>query len=170
MTPIKLNLGSGGTNWPGFVNVDLANNWSGVRPDVIAPLTGLPFDDGYADEAHSIHSIEHLYRWDTEKALSEWVRVLKPGGMLAIECPCLDKILGIYVDAAQAGKAPSPRLTIWGLYGDPGYRNPDMNHKWCFCKDELAQLMTAAGLKDIRSETPHFHRKERDMRMVGFKG
>lgn len=38
MTPIKLNLGSGGTNWPEFVNVDLANNWSGVQPDVIAPL------------------------------------------------------------------------------------------------------------------------------------
>ena len=155
----------------GYVNVDLPGNWSGRRPDVECDIKDLgQFDSDVADEIISVHSLEHIYRWDTERVLAEWVRVLKPGGMLVIECPCLDKILGLYVDAAQAGKAPSPRLTIWGLYGDPGYRNPDMNHKWCFCKDELAQLMTAAGLKDIRSETPHFHRKERDMRMVGFKG
>ncbi len=42
--PIKLNIGCGAKKWPGFVNVDLANNWTDVPPDVVADVTKpLPF-------------------------------------------------------------------------------------------------------------------------------
>jgi SAM-dependent methyltransferase len=170
MTPIKLNLGCGGQVVPGFIGVDMPGNWSGKKPDVESDLRSLPFEDGYADEVHSYHVIEHFYRYETEALLAEWVRVLKPGGKFVVECPCLDKILMLFADAIAAGKPVDQRLTLWGLYGDPTYKDPAMCHNWCFAKHELAQLLTNAGIKDLRSEMPRTHRKERDMRFVGIKG
>jgi predicted SAM-dependent methyltransferase len=47
------------------------------------------FVDGSVDEILSVHLIEHLARWDAPFGLGEWVRVLRPGGRLVIECPNL---------------------------------------------------------------------------------
>ena len=52
-----------------------------------ADLLALPFPDGYADEARAIHVIEHFQVWDAPTAMAEWVRVLKPGGVLAATVP-----------------------------------------------------------------------------------
>lgn len=167
--PVLLNIGCGGKIWPGFVNVDAPGNWSGTKPDVEADVRDLPFEDGYADEAHAMHVIEHFPRWQTEAVLAEWVRVLKPGGRLVIECPCLDKVLGLFVGYAQRGEPLNPRMTLWALYGDPGYMDESMVHKWCFGTRELAVLMEQAGLKDVTVEEPRTHVKVRDMRLVGVK-
>ena len=129
---IRLNLGCGQKIWPGFVNVDLANNWSDVEPDVIADVTGpLPFPDDYADEVHAYHLLEHLWRWKTADCLREWIRVLKPGGLLVLEMPCLDKIAKIIAHSIIDRTPLNPRMSIWGLYGDASYQSEEMTHKWC---------------------------------------
>ena len=131
---------------------------------MVADLRKLPFDDDYADEAMAIHVIEHFYAWEALDVMKEWVRVLKPGGVLAIECPCLDKVLALAnVPECQ------PQYIHWALYGDPRYKDPAMVHKWAYTRIQLVKLMTQAGLVEIRPEPAQFHVPVRDMRMVGFK-
>ncbi|RZS46921.1 methyltransferase family protein [Sphaerotilus mobilis] len=165
---IRLNLGCGAKIWPGFVNVDLDQNWSGLSPDVIADVTGpLPFPDGHADEVHAYHVLEHLPRWAVEDCLREWQRVLKPGGALVLEMPCLDKILAIFQHHIAQGTPAPMQLTLFGLFGDPGYRNEAMLHRWCYSKHELRKLLERVGLVSIVDELPRTHRPERDVRMIG---
>jgi predicted SAM-dependent methyltransferase len=167
---IKLNVGCGGKLLDGFINIDLDNNWADTKPDVIADVTKpLPFDHNYADEIHAYHLIEHLNRWETPNILNDWVRVLKPGGLLVLECPCLDKIVSIYAHALIEGKTPDPRLTIMGLFGDPGYKNEAMSHRWCYSVAELAAGLEKLGLEDIQEQPPQTHQPRRDMRIVSRK-
>lgn len=135
-----------------------------LLPDVEADLLALPFPDDYADEARAIHVIEHFQVWDAPKALREWVRVLKPGAELAIECPCLDKIVKLF----DVPNVP-PYLTYWGLYGDPRMEDPLMIHHWCYSEKQLLRAMKLCGLEDVHGEPPRFHQPARDMRIVGRK-
>lgn len=133
-------------------------------PDVEADLRALPFPDDYADEARAIHVIEHFQVWDAPKVLKEWVRVLKPGAELQIECPCLEKIVKLF----DVPNIP-PYMTFWGLYGDPRMEDPLMMHHWCYTESQLRRLMSMAGLAEIRGEPPLYHQPVRDMRLVGIK-
>lgn len=175
--PIRLDLGAGHKHEAGWVRVDfdvdrkkctmgggVQEQGSSLAPDVAADLMDLPFPDNYADEARAIHVIEHFQVWDAPKVLAEWVRVLKPGGQLVIECPCLDKIIKLF----DVPNVP-PFLTFWGLYGDPRLSDPLMMHHWCYTERMLAGMMGEAGLVNLRPEPAKFHQQVRDMRIVGYK-
>lgn len=152
--PVRLNIGAGGKVIEGWLSIDLAG-----EPDIRSDVRELPLPDGYADEAMAIHVLEHLFRWDVPAALLEWRRVLKPGGMLAIEVPDLIKCCKNVL--AGAGE----RMGIWGLCGDPGYRDPLMVHKWVWSAEELTAELKAAGFTKVRIREPQFHKKARDMRI-----
>lgn len=169
-SPVRLNLGCGAKRWEGFVNVDLESNWTAIKPDVSADVTKtLPFEDEYADEVHAYHLFEHLPRAAAPRILNEWIRVLKPGGKLVLEMPCLDKILALFDYFHQNQKPIDPRLTMWGLFGDPGYENDAMVHRWCYSVSELSNVLAAAGMVDIAQETPQTHQPIRDMRLVSWR-
>jgi predicted SAM-dependent methyltransferase len=162
--PVLLDLGCGNKREAGWTAVDQPGNYSGQPPDVEADLRALPFPDNYADGARAIHVIEHFYAWEAGEVMREWVRVLKPGAELAIECPCLDKVLAL----ANVPEVP-PQYIHWALYGDPRYKDPSMVHKWAYTKLQMVKLMTQAGLVNIRPEPCQFHAPIRDMRFVGMK-
>ena len=167
---VRINLGCGAKLLPGFINVDMpGGNWSGKKPDVEADVTKrLPFNDGSADQVHAYHVFEHINRWQAEEVLTEWLRIVKPGGLLVLELPCLDKILALFDHFARTGEPLNFQLTMWGLYGDPGYHNEAMTHKWCYSAAELRGLLEARGL-EVREEEPKTHVPIRDMRMVARK-
>ena len=130
----------------------------------MSDLRTLPFPDDYADEMRAIHVIEHFYPWEAVPVVREWVRVLKPGGKIALECPSIDKVLYLM----QVPECP-PTMTYWALYGDPRHEDPAMMHHWCYGKKQLARVMSMAGLVDLGTEPPQFHHPLRDMRIVGTK-
>jgi predicted SAM-dependent methyltransferase len=165
---IRLNLGCGKKLWPGFINVDFPGNWSGVKPDVECDITQLTFPDDYADEVHAIHVIEHINRDKSLDALKEWRRVLKPGGKIAIECPCLDKIR-IHLNNKGSNPEHWFRLTMVGLYGEYWTGDINMLHRWCYSAGELQAIMSKAGFQGPTLYHPQFHQPHRDMRIVARK-
>ena len=64
-------------------------------------MTELPFEDAFFDGAYATESLEHAV--ETEKAVSEICRVVKPGGRIAI----IDK------NAGQWGKLKTPEWERW---------------------------------------------------------
>lgn len=169
---MKLNLGSGNRQerGEGWVNVDLPDNWCKSKPQVIADVSKpLPFDDASAECVQAIHVFEHIHRYDADAVLMDWVRVLKPGGTLVLELPCLDKILGIFGHCIDKGLELPENLTLWGLYGDPKYADPAMVHKWCYSRSELTTMLELNGLTVDNMKMPLFHQPMRDMRLEGIK-
>jgi len=174
---IRLDIGAGHVKHEGWVRLDfkverqkiingdvIPDAHVSIDPHIECDLRTLPLPDDYADEARAIHVIEHFQPWEAEDVLREWIRVLKPGAQLAIECPCLDKIIKLF----DVPNVP-PWATFWGLYGDPRMKDPLMMHHWCYTERQLVQTMAAAGLEELRGQPPKFHQAIRDMRIVGRK-
>jgi SAM-dependent methyltransferase len=174
--PVLLDLGCGHKHEEGWLRVDLPVERKkvvggmvdiadrAIDPDIPCDLRAIPLPDNYADGARAIHVIEHFQPWEATKLVREWVRVLKPGAELAIECPCLDKIIKLF----DVPHCP-PNFTYWGLYGDPRLEDPLMMHHWCYTQGQLVRVMGQAGLVNLRPEPVRFHEPIRDMRIVGQK-
>ena len=156
---VRLNIGSGDKHWPGWVNCDAYSD-----ADIVTDCRKLPFLADYADEIQSIHFVEHVPRLDVDNMLADWHRVLKRGGKLVIEVPCLNKIAQNIVD----GK-PDMRIKQLGIFGDPRDPKPGMMHAWCWTREELTEVVTQAGFADVRVAEPKFHMEARDMRLEAVK-
>lgn len=158
---LKLNLGSGNKKIEGYTNVDLDGN-----ADINADVCDIPIEDETVSEILAIHILEHLERWLAPKALKEWFRLLKPGGLLIIELPDLIKCCENLI--AGVRKEDS----IYGLYGDPTMQNPLMCHRWAYSNEELSSMLKEVGFVNIEEKKPVFHcgkKRYRDMRIEAQK-
>jgi SAM-dependent methyltransferase len=154
---IRLNLGSDIGQIAGFISVDFDPK---VNPDVVADVRELPmFETDSVDEIYASHVLEHLKSDDTLVALKEWMRVLKPGGMLTVVCP---DIVQTQILAKHGGTWGEYRMPIdWDyiqacafganlladkipemhdLYGGPGHK-----HQSIFFGDMLQSRVVEAG-------------------------
>lgn len=170
---IKLNLGCGDKILDGFINVDVVQDRAGKKPDIISNLNDLSiFQNDYADEIMAIHVVEHFWRWEIEDVLKEWVRVLKPGGCMILECPNLISACHEFLknpDVNSMG-GPEGQRSMWVFYGDPAWRDPFMMHRWGYTPNSLATLMHHCGLVNLKQEPAQFKLREpRDMRITGIK-
>jgi ubiquinone/menaquinone biosynthesis C-methylase UbiE len=93
----RLNWGCGPLTSYGWVNSDI-QRWPGV--DFVADIrNGLPFEDNHFDYIVSIHALPEISYGEIDRTLSELRRVLKPGGVLRLGLPDMDKA----IDAYRAG-------------------------------------------------------------------
>ena len=170
---VRLNLGCGDKILDGYVNVDVVEARAGKRPDVICDLRALTaFDDDTADEVMAIHVVEHFWRWEVEAVLSEWIRVLKPGGQLVLECPNLAAACAQFLKnpEAQSGPGPEGQMSMWVFYGDPAWHDPLMVHRWGYTPHSLSRMLESLGLVDVHQAAAQYKKREpRDMRIVGSK-
>jgi len=88
---MKLNLGCDQWKLEHFVNIDCDIS---VNPDVVADAARLPFRDDTFDEIYAGHILEHMH--DPDLALIEWRRVLKPGGVITVTVPDIERGLEEY--------------------------------------------------------------------------
>lgn len=159
---MRLNLGCGRRVLPGFFNIDIQESPRAKRPlDLKADVRAVPLGDAIADEVHAYHVIEHFYRWETDAVLAEWKRLLKPGGLLVLELPDLEKACRNLLE----GK--TEQMSYWGIYGDPSHRDKFMCHPWGFTPKTIRQLLEDGGFTDIRILPPRTHgrKNDRDMRV-----
>jgi len=154
---IRLNIGSDFSQVSGFISVDFNPD---VSPDVVADAKDLPmFETDTVDEIYSSHCLEHLTAEDSRVALKEWLRVLKPGGMLTVSVPDLMGIWQLYKHRGTWGEYNMPvtetyvNATVFGasllgeeipemkdMYGGPGHV-----HKQIFIEDMLLNRVIEAG-------------------------
>lgn len=171
--PVRLNLGCGDKILPGYINVDVVEARAGKSPDVICDLHDLePFPDNYADEVLAVHVVEHFWRWEIDAVIREWIRVLKPGGRMVLECPNLQAACEAFLANPEVGSRQdrAGQRTMWVFYGDPQWKDPLMVHRWGYTPKSLAALMEANGLVHARQEPAQYKLREpRDMRVVAEK-
>lgn len=95
-----LNLGCGERFHPDWVNIDLTANRSGVISHDLA--RGIPFQSNHADAVYLAAVFEHIRREDAAPFLREIHRVLKPGGIVRVAVPDLEKICRLYLEKLEA--------------------------------------------------------------------
>ena len=90
----RLHWGCGPNTPYGWVNSDIQ---PGPGVDVVADiLAGLPLPDNAFDCVVSIHALPEIPFRGQSKALSELHRVLRPGGVLRLGLPDMDKAIRAY--------------------------------------------------------------------------
>jgi len=128
----KLNLGAGDIAVDGFEPRDAR------KGDVLWPL---PDADASVDEIRASHVLEHFAHAVIADVLREWVRALKPGGVLQIAVPDFQVIAEQYLAGANL---PIEGYVMGGQVDRHDY------HKAIFDVDTLSDLLRAAGLVGIR--------------------
>lgn len=106
----------------------------------------LPIDSGTYDWVHASHVLEHIPWWNTDKAISEVYRILKPGGRFTVWVPDSVKIINMYETN------PSKFLELekeWRC----GNQNPEKD-AWKFLN---ARIFWGARPGELGQEQ-HFHR------------
>ena len=159
------NLGCGTKKWDGWINVDLYSDVSDIKCD----LRKLEIASDSADAVAAIHVLEHFYEWEVADLLTEWKRVLKPGGKMILELPCMDKVFA-YVTNCVANREPlQPFMTLNALYGDPTYKHEAMCHHWGWFQVPLRQMRESVGMQRVEFFEPRYHFPFRDMRIECYK-
>ena len=130
---VRLNIGAGATRIKGFTPIDHSLG-SEAFP--------LKYEDGSVDEIRAVHVLEHFGFDVIGHVLDDWSRVLKPGGLLRISVPDMEKIAGML----QSGSD-----TKWPLYLMGGQTGPNDFHKSAFTRETLSADMIAAGIGKIES-------------------
>ncbi len=161
---MKINVGCGKRVWDGWTNVDAISHPKAPRPpEIISDALSIPLPDGCADMVMAIHVFEHFYRWESPKALAEWARLLKPGGVLIMEMPDLMKWAKNLVEG-RSGKTHEDQMHMWPAYGDPRDEDPYMTHRWGWTFHTVCPLLTEAGFKGMVERPTEFHKVGREFR------
>lgn len=131
MQGVRLNLGAGETNIPGFLPLDIK------RGDCIYPL---PYADGSVREIRASHVLEHFSHREVPAVLADWARALAPGGLLRVAVPDFQTIAEQYL-------AGNPWPTEGYVMG--GHVDADDRHGALFDQEHLTGLLSQAGLLGV---------------------
>lgn len=104
---VLLNVGAGLHASPEWTNIDLADAPHVIRHDI---RRGLPFAPATFDAVYASHVLEHLTPDDGGALVAEMRRVLRPGGVLRLAVPDLERTARSYLERLeQAADADDPR-------------------------------------------------------------
>ncbi|MGD0451271.1 MAG: methyltransferase domain-containing protein [Candidatus Bathyarchaeia archaeon] len=122
----------------GNIGVDVRKTRS---VDVIADLRQLPFKSEAFDHVYSSAVVEHFSHREVQYVLVEWIRILKKGGTIEIECPDLRARAFLFF------LNPSWK-NIEDIYGSQDYETNF--HKCGFSYEILKDLLKSCGVKSVR--------------------
>jgi predicted SAM-dependent methyltransferase len=129
-----------------------------AQPDIVCSITDMgPVSANTIDAVWSSHNLEHLQRHEVPLALGEFIRVLKPGGLLLLTLPDLQQVARLVVDdqledlAYQSPSGPvTPLDMIFGHTASLARGNWFMAHRTGFTARTLHQALVAAGFVEVR--------------------
>lgn len=134
---VKLNVGGGDVEIDGFVNIDIKNGIDARK---------LPYPDNSVDVLYASHILEHFdYDKEVDAVLQEWVRVLRPGGLLQISVPDVSKYCR---DRNETNSFIYDRMFLGG------HTDKNDRHGSVFDETKLKQAMGNAGIGYIEHFKP----------------
>jgi FkbM family methyltransferase len=154
---LKLNLGAGGINYPGYLSVDMYDK----RADILMDICNLrEFANNSVEEILASHVFEHLNPYHSLNILREWHRVLRPGGKLIMEMPDIEKLCARFV-AASTSERYGILNAIYGSVNTTDQGTPDQitsPHLFGWWPQSLFDHLTNAGFDNIvfgEEQIPH---------------
>lgn len=144
----RLNWGCGGSGEPGWINSDLKD---GPDIEITADIRdGLPLEPDSLDYVVSIHALAMISYPDLVPVLSELRRILKPGGVLRLALPDLDRSIQAYLRRdEQFFLVPDSDVRSYG-------GKAIVHMLWygytvtLFTADFIEELLWSAGYRDVR--------------------
>jgi len=138
---IKLHIGPGKRNWPGWINIDIAN-----FPHIhYHDIKRLPFKDNSVDLIYSSHMIPYFDREEIIPILQEWKRILKPSGILRLAVTNFEMVVKLYnSDRYKLQSFLGPLFGRIDVNGDKIY------HKTVYDYDSLKKLLEDCGFSNVR--------------------
>lgn len=143
-----LHLGSGNTRIKDFINLDSSYV---VDADIVAKVVKIKVADNSLGAVYASHVFEHTDRTKAVKILREWHRVLRPGGILYIAVPDLEKLFGVYLENIKTYENDNSRAVADKacriIYG--GQTNKYDYHFYGYSFVTLKYVLEQAGFKKI---------------------
>ncbi|MFA5894337.1 MAG: methyltransferase domain-containing protein [Candidatus Shapirobacteria bacterium] len=174
---VRINLGSGPDGIKGWINYDWGllplfgkfplfrkvlvtlgildksyeRKWEGV---ILHDLRkGIPMADNSVDWVYSSNFLEHLEKYETEKLLSECLRVLKVNGKIRIVVPDIGKVMEKY---KNTGDADVFCREFYGYDKDKMFgvsKSAVRGHQWMYDYQSLSNLLNKVGFVKITKST-----------------
>ncbi|HKQ03911.1 MAG TPA: methyltransferase domain-containing protein [Blastocatellia bacterium] len=95
-----VNLGCGHRYHPEWINIDTAPQAPGIIKHDLS--RGIPLADASSDAIYHSAVLEHFRRSDALTFLRECLRVLRPGGIIRVAVPDLEKLCQLYLLKLEA--------------------------------------------------------------------
>jgi predicted SAM-dependent methyltransferase len=137
---MKIHLGCGKRYIPGFIHIDAIDFPHVDQVTSIDRLSFLP--DASVDVIYNCHVFEHFKRSEVHKVLTEWRRVLRPGGTLRISVPDFACICKVYTEHQKL------ELVIGALFGRQDYLYNI--HYTTYDFRTLSATLQEAGFENVR--------------------
>ena len=151
-TNTRLNLGAGRNPLPGYLNLDI--QYRHETPDKGAALVAAPvyplaqYEDASVDEIRASHVLEHFGHTMTVAVLAEWVRVLKPGGILKIAVPDFEWIAREYLKGLDRPDEPAEDWPL-DAYVMGGWVDEHDRHGAIFDESGLTHALESLGMEGV---------------------
>lgn len=137
---MKLHLGCGKRNIPGFIHIDAVDF---PHIDHVAQIDNLTFlPDNSVDLIYNCHVLEHFKRKDVGRVLREWYRVLQPDGKLRTSVPDFEKLVEVYQRYGELD------MVIGALFGRQDYLYNIHYNVFDYAK--LEKELLEAGFTDVK--------------------
>lgn len=179
----RLEIGPGRQRLPGFETLNILRT---PTTDHIGPAQKPPFPDATFDEVYSSHCIEHVEWFEVEATLTEWVRILKPGGLLEVHTVNAAPLMRAMLEWDETGETThkagkwrsdlhgydpylhaAGRIMCYSKRGDQGANE----HRAILTPRYLRQCFERAGLIDIEDAgEPRGEKKHQSAPNMGLKG
>lgn len=144
---MRLHIGCGDRILQGWVNLDISNHFYD-KDEETDTVTGfgdarcLEYPENSIDEIYASHILDHISRRDLDDTLSNWHRVLKPGGILRLAVSDFGKVVEMY----NAGMGLEQ---LWGhIVG--GHKTEHDKHGAVFDFKLLKEYLEKHGFTDVK--------------------
>lgn len=142
---IKLHLGCWHRFIPGFIHIDLSDM---PHIDYNTNIAELPMiDDASVHMIYCSHAFEYFDSEARDKALTEWKRVLAPGGLLRLSVPDFAQLIKIYHQAGDIRKILGPLFGKMVINTTQGEEK--LFHKIVYDQKYMTEVLEVNGFGEV---------------------